>query len=126
MFNQQQTKSSTITFSQWSRKGYAMFASLNKVVHIAHLTINIAQLSLLKSGTITTIISLLKENDLEENAEQLEELNEEQTLMLATMPIINTKNTPYSLNRLVNHHTRNPYSALSKVWVSCILTPLYS
>lgn len=37
-------------FSQWSRKAYAIFASVNRVVHIGCLSADVLQMSVLKSS----------------------------------------------------------------------------
>ena len=60
----------TLTFSGWSRKGYAILASLNKVVTIARLSIDICETAIKKSGLTSLLFDidlLFSENDGEED-----------------------------------------------------------
>ncbi len=47
-----------LVFSQWSRKNYAVFASLGKVVTIAHVSVDICNCSLKKNFANSEIIRL--------------------------------------------------------------------
>ncbi|OFX44181.1 MAG: hypothetical protein A2046_08145 [Bacteroidetes bacterium GWA2_30_7] len=53
-------------FSRWSRKKYAILASLSKVVHIGKLTVNIANCSLNKLEKSITVLSNSSENHYDE------------------------------------------------------------
>lgn len=59
-------------FSQWSRKAYAIFASVNRVVHIGCLSADVLQMSVLKAsgsllGGITKEASDGDDGDFEED-----------------------------------------------------------
>ena len=45
-----------IVFSKWSRKNYAIFSSLKKMIKIGRLSIEICDKALLKPGTINNLI----------------------------------------------------------------------
>ncbi len=55
-----------IWFSRWARASWAVFRSLNIVVHIQHMSINSFKDTLLKHASINTkgAISLFKENQI--------------------------------------------------------------
>ncbi len=115
-----QEHTDVIVFSQWSRKSYAVFASLNKVVHIARLSIDICQSSLLNIPAVIRLLSLLGVSDIEDDDidtnEQIDNL-----LSLAVMPIISSNKDIYSQNKLINYNSGSPYFALCKVWAfSCL------
>ncbi len=117
MFQNKQIHTDVIVFSQWSRKNYAVFASLKKVIRIARLSIDICQSSLLKTPTVIHLLSLLGlsniENDDTNTYEQIDNL----LLSFAVMPTISNSKDIYSQNKLINYNTGNPYFAKCKVWV---------
>lgn len=51
-------KKDVIVFSRWSRKNYAIFASLKRVVNIGCLTIDLCKTALLKSPSALLLIKL--------------------------------------------------------------------
>lgn len=55
MHKQRYIDKSAKWFSQWSRKAYAMFLSISKVVHIGRLSADISQQALLKSTGVGVI-----------------------------------------------------------------------
>lgn len=48
---------SAVRFSQWSRKGYAVFAGLGKRIRISSLALHVCQCALLKSAEKGVIVS---------------------------------------------------------------------
>lgn len=46
------SKNNAVWFKQWSRKSYALFLKMNKVVHIGHLKSAISELLNLKSNVL--------------------------------------------------------------------------
>ncbi len=66
----------SIRFRQWSRKNYAVFAGLNKVISIGRVKASICDMALLKTNSLlvtSTVFSdnLLKNCDEEDEAEIL-------------------------------------------------------
>lgn len=60
MLKSKQIRKEIIVFSQWSRKSYAVFASLKRVVNIAHLSIDLCKSALLKSSSVIQFIILTR------------------------------------------------------------------
>ena len=56
MIRSNEHRNSVIYFSQWSRKGYAVFAALGKDVAFATVSINICEQALLKSAKKGVVI----------------------------------------------------------------------
>ena len=48
-----------VVFSQWSRKSYAAFASLNKIVSIAYLSMDLYLNTLLKKVALSQFLSIM-------------------------------------------------------------------
>ena len=59
---------STYVFSKWSRKGYAIFASLKKIINIGRLTVDLCCIAQLKNENL--ISRLTVNNYQKENEEQ--------------------------------------------------------
>lgn len=76
-----------LTFSQWSRKNYAIFASLGKVVKIAHLSVDLCVSSILKSqpgiGSALLRFFLAPEKEDEEDSAIVQEMLQMELLPLA-------------------------------------------
>lgn len=88
-----QTKSSQVIFSKWTRKAYAVFSSLNKVVNIAQLSVDISTKAMMKyenlikaSGFCTRI-----NDDDSENEEELYVLLSLECLLLSNLNTLNTE-----------------------------------
>jgi hypothetical protein len=94
----QETKkadSNRIVFFQWSRKNYAIFASLQKVVNIAQLSVDICKTSLLKSNTLISLFNLSADDNIKEKDTLLEEIiDNQQFLQLLPIVAINSDITP--------------------------------
>ena len=58
MLKNKQIKKDRIVFSQWSRKSYAVLASLKKVVNIARLSIDLCKSIQLKTSSVIPFIIL--------------------------------------------------------------------
>lgn len=57
----------TLVFKKWKRKGYAIFASLNKVVKIGQLTIDICKTSFCKIKSLLSLLNFKEEVGNEED-----------------------------------------------------------
>ena len=62
-----------LSFSRWSRKGYAIFASLGKEVRIAGLAIHICEKALEKSSRKGVIVSTARSFEREQEEQREEE-----------------------------------------------------
>lgn len=82
--------SDILVFSKWSRKSYAIFVSLRKIVVISQLSIDVCKSFLLKN---VELLNFLGFNE-EENDESLEfDINEiEERLSLILLSTANPKN----------------------------------
>lgn len=81
----QNRNANVVVFSQWSRKAYAVFASLKKVIRIAGLSVDICQSSLLKSSAYLRILAYEEKNDFQEDSE----IPDDQTqLLLGMWPVL--------------------------------------
>ena len=75
MFKQTVNISKTLRFKRWSRKRYAAFASLNKVVSIASLAVSVADKSLIKVGNyLQSCAHALSNDDLLSESTNFDEL----------------------------------------------------
>jgi len=75
MFKQHTNSTHSLRFKRWSRKSYAIFASLHKVVSIGALVVSVADKSLQKvTGHISNCVSNLFKNAQEANESVFEEL----------------------------------------------------
>ncbi|MDG5798802.1 hypothetical protein QA597_00325 [Marinilabiliaceae bacterium ANBcel2] len=45
-----------VVFSRWSRRSYAIFSSLKKTIHIAQLSFDVCEASLLKNNRVISIL----------------------------------------------------------------------
>ena len=81
-----------IRFKRWSRKNYAVFAGLNKIISIGKITVEICEKSLQKTfSNITEFLTFNKESndsELDENNFNCQ-INELQLLAVNT-PIVST------------------------------------
>jgi predicted membrane protein len=111
MFKKKQVNTNVIIFSRWSRKGYALFACLKKVVHIARLSFDMGESSVSKKSTIIRICTLLGIDDSENNDIDIKELQ----LLSVIMPITSINKDIYS-QIIISSNTESPYFAQCKVW----------
>lgn len=125
MFQTNPIHTDTIVFSQWSRKSYAVFASLKKVVRIARLSIDICLSSLLNVPAVICLLSLLVNSAEEDDNTAIDEQYVNLQLSLAVMPLISTHKETYSSDNINNLQYRNPFFAPCKVWVFSFKTSLY-
>ncbi len=73
MKSQNKKSNSILVFSRWTRKSYAIFASLHKAINIARLSVNICKYSFSKNQSLLQLASQglgidTSENDLEDKA----------------------------------------------------------
>lgn len=76
-----------LVFSKWSRKGYSAFASLNNVVNIARLSVDISNTSLKKNLSLISLFRPTADDENNEDDAHFEELTDSQILM-QLMPLV--------------------------------------
>jgi len=111
MYQTKQVQTDIIIFSQWSRKSYAVFASLKKTVRIACLSIDICQSALLKVPAVICLLTLLGISDIENDETDISEQLDDLLLSLVVIPTLSHNKDIYSQNKLINYNTENPYFA---------------
>jgi len=89
-------------FKQWSNKGYAVFCSMGKVVHIGRLAISLTQWIGDVIDNITEVLNLAVEKEVEDCTDELMEQE-----MLQLIPVVVTNNPAYagivnSINKNIN------------------------
>jgi hypothetical protein len=108
MLKYKQVFSDVVVFSQWSRKSYAVFASLKKVVSIGHLSIDICKSSLLKSATLIRLLNTFSADNSDTDEYDINELLENASLLLAELPLISAKNDIYIQEKIISNNLRKP------------------
>lgn len=108
MLQNKQINKNVVVFSQWRRKSYAIFASLKKVVNIAHLSIDISNSSLLKNPAVIRLLNLFNIEVNENNDCDISELLDNSPLLLSALPIISTNNDIYGKQKLISINSSNP------------------
>jgi hypothetical protein len=105
-----------LVFAQWSRKGYAVFASLNKVVNIAHLSIELCKSALQGSDSQTYYDQRIAAE--EDEVEEIEIRNSDLALALV---VCNTSTAIEAhfchSNSIQQHNIENPCFAARRAWV---------
>lgn len=102
-----------VVFSGWSRKAYAIFASLKKVVRIASLSIDVCIMSLLKNPSVVQLMDIFNaEND---DTEELEAELEGDLSQLAILPVVANNDTFSSLEN-IKIQPESPYFVSCKIW----------
>lgn len=91
-----------IIFSQWSRKNYAVFASLKKIICIARLSIDLCSSSLFKVPASIRLLSFLDISDSEIDDISIGNQLDKLLLTVAILPIVSNNNDIYSQNILIN------------------------
>lgn len=92
MFKQAKIKSKYIVFSRWSRKGYAVYASLRKIVIVAQLSVDMCKAALQKNSSVIQLLSNFCIADINTEEFELNELDEAQQLQL--IPVTVSNNDP--------------------------------
>jgi hypothetical protein len=81
-------KNNRLVFSQWSGKGYAIFASLGRVVNIAALSVDISMQSLKKAISSFIDGEDFRELTFDEYGEDVEEINQFDIGDMQLQPIV--------------------------------------
>ena len=63
MKRQTSISAKSIRFRQWSRKGYAVFSGLHKVISIGKISAGICEKALLKNNLLSSVCPILSENN---------------------------------------------------------------
>jgi hypothetical protein len=115
----------TIVFSQWSRKSYAVFASLGKVIKIGRVSADISDKSLIKKTSFThslnDIACLKKElKDLWEELRQAEGIPDalvaQLTLIMNYSTMVTSVRAEGELVRPVFLKNQSPCFMINKAW----------
>ena len=110
MKHQSNKQRKVILFSRWSRKSYAVFASLHKVVNIMRLTVDICMSSFAKNKTIISELFIAKNYEGDGSCNIFDDLLDEEVLLLEFYQLSFATN--YSENNISNYI--NPFTNLPK------------
>jgi hypothetical protein len=114
---QNQKPNNTVVFSKWTRKNYAVFASLKKVINILHLSIHTCFSLLVKNKFILRLLNQTKNFEISNtncNKEQIP-FSQRIIILLLEMGIISIEEALY-LTQEKDLFTESPCFALSKMW----------
>lgn len=94
----------TLNFSRWSRKSYAVFVSIGKIVKISNLKIEVSQDFIKKNKTFSAIQAFfnVKSNIQDEVLPDIVELIKSDVIQLQSIILSNSKNCNLSLVQLFN------------------------
>ncbi len=94
MLQYSKANTNILVFSKWSRKSYAIFASLHKVVIIAQLSVDICRTSLLKNRAVISLLNWVVNKGEKINDRVPDDLQEtQQNLVLLLAVAINNEIT---------------------------------
>jgi hypothetical protein len=110
MLRNEHNNKNVLVFSQWSRKTYAIFASLKRVVNIAHLNIDLCESALLKSSSDVPFFTLFDFREDELDNLNSEEIIENQNLIVNTIPVICNNIDVCQQSRIIINAIKSPYS----------------
>ena len=108
MKKNKQIQNNVVIFSQWSRKSYAVFATLKRVISIAHLSIDLCHSALLKGIFAVLFVKLSSFDDDEVIELELNEIIENPIHIAATLPVVCSSNSTYPQNKINNYILRKP------------------
>ena len=117
MHTNQKIPNRVLTFSQWSRKNYAIFVSLKKVIKIARLSVDLCVTALLKGKSSNSQFNFKLEFDKPDEEFVSDELTL-QDIFLSIMPVkanISVENIPNNEDTLSTYN-KSPLSASSWQW----------
>jgi len=115
-----------IVFSQWSRKSYAVFASLGKIIKIAQVSADISDKSLTKTRSLNRSLNYI--HGLKKNiAEFLEELRQSEGVpdpvvnilalfLLSLAPFTSVQKVVEPV-RIISFNSQNPCFMFHKAWI---------
>lgn len=97
-----------VVFSKWSGKSYSTFASLNKVVNIAQLSVDISNASLIKKHSLISLINLSVDDNNKDDDALFEKITDPQQYLqilplVAIFPDISLKQ-----ENTINNHNGKP------------------
>ncbi len=114
MLQNKKKNTDVIVFSRWSRKSYAIFASLKKVVCIARLSIDICKSSLLKNSAVICLLNLIMADEKAKENDGFDEYVDELLLLSIFLPSVVTekdncqkKHTSNNLGKSMFCNTQN-------------------
>lgn len=109
MLQNKKTNTDVIVFSRWSRKSYAIFASLKKVVCIARLSIDICISSLLKNPTAIYLLNLISAEENERDKNESDEYVGDLMFLSTLMPLIANDNENYQEKYISNNFGKSMF-----------------
>ncbi|MBI9065828.1 MAG: hypothetical protein JEZ09_00970 [Salinivirgaceae bacterium] len=100
----------SLTFSKWSRKGYAVFASLGKVVKIGQLNVEICKQAIKKNTNLLIEFVLLEKDKLNQKTDESIEflLSEYLFQNVISIKAIDSKLNPQE-NKKIKVYNQNPF-----------------
>lgn len=104
-----------IVFSKWTRKNFAIFSSLHKVIKIARLSIDICISSFSKNQSVLCLLNQGISMDISENDSKEKEAFFSEWFMVLLLGLI-TIDESYSLTDLHLGTDQSPYFASCKIW----------
>lgn len=108
MLKNKQIKKSVVVFSQWSRKGYAIFASLKSVVKIGCLTIDLCESALSKSSSSIQFVSTVGCDENESMDPNSSELVINPILITSSLPLVSNNADTYHRSKKNNYTIKKP------------------
>ncbi len=109
MNSQKTVNPSGLIFSRWSRKGYAVFASLGKVVKIGRIAVDICRVAILKTsalkeGSARLLTNIVRDSKDDEDIDFTELIS--QLLMLQLLPVETESVSHPEQKYIFIHHNR--------------------
>lgn len=102
-------KSYSLRFRRWSRKAWAVFASLGQVVTIGSLRVPVSEQSLTKANSMTGM-RLTERDDEQEDEEELQEIVLPGIECIATRPVTVPVGNPINKNCFIKKRLERMYS----------------
>lgn len=115
MFKTERINSNPVVFSKWSRKAYAVFSSLKRVVNIGQLSVDISTRSMIKLESLIRFIDLLIPGIHEEEDPFSDEWLDDQSF-LQLMPINILASDIEAHNDILSKNFEGPYTESNSVW----------
>lgn len=117
MKHQHKKPNNIIVFSKWSRKNYAIFASLHKVVNIVRLSVDICKSALSKNQSVIHLLNQGTSEDISGNDYREKDalFSEWFMVLLLELGIVTVKES-YSFTYLHLRTKQSPYFASCRIW----------
>ena len=121
MKNQYNIAKSALVFSKWTRKSYAIFASLGKLVTIAHLSIDICKSFFTQKKNILSLLTTNSEESENRDVEKDSLIWEWLEKLMLEMGIISLDEAYYSTEQNIIFG-QSPYFTNRRIWTFSFYT----